>query len=131
MITNISIIVVLLVVAAISKSISDILAHNKPCILFRYWHNKWFDYAEKTYTNKYSVYPKPKFWLSTTILVWTTDAWHFFNSVRNICFYAIGSMFFSQIYELNWYWYIIIPTIMVFISGIIFELFYSRILPRN
>lgn len=50
------------------------------------WRNKWKDGIEKR---------GPKFFGSTTFLVWTTDAWHLFQMIQGVLiltgFFIIGA----------------------------------------
>lgn len=45
-------------------------------------NDQWWDY-NKSWTNKYSTYPKERFPLSTTALVWVTDGYHCMRMIRN------------------------------------------------
>lgn len=44
--------------------------------------------SEYSWLNKYNQFMKPKFFGSTTFLVFTTDAWHLFKWLRNLSLFA-------------------------------------------
>lgn len=72
--------------ASISKAISDYLAHYKSGGT-DWWGNspsrKWKDPIERI----------EKFPLAATSLVWVTDAWHFFNTIRKMAW--VGAILFA------------------------------------
>lgn len=86
------------------------------------WKNKW---DEDTL--------KPKFWGSTTIFVFLTDAWHLFKFIRNIAIVMFGiSMamveFYYKLY-LNIYVFILIYSLVLrLIGGGVFTLFFDKLL---
>jgi hypothetical protein len=61
--------------------------------------NKFFWDASISWGNKYDENFKPKFFLSTTVLVFLTDGWHLFKFLRNI-------FIFTGIYFCLDLWYI-------------------------
>jgi len=79
-------ILILVFIASISKAISDYLAHYRTGGM-TWWGNspgrKWADPV-----NRIERFP-----LSSTSLVWVTDAWHFFNTVRKAAW--VGAILFA------------------------------------
>lgn len=75
----------LVIISAISESIMDkIQFHFKKSVFSGERFNPLFWNPETSWKNKWdSTLKKPKFFLSTTMLVFLTDAWHFFKFVRN------------------------------------------------
>jgi len=47
-----------------------------------HFNDQFWDY-NKSWTNKYSTYPKERFPMSTTALVWATDGYHMMRMIRN------------------------------------------------
>lgn len=73
-------------IAGVSKAISDYVAHHKSdgnSWWGNSWKRKWKDPINKI----------EKFPLSSTSLVWTTDAWHFFNTVQKAAW--VGAILFA------------------------------------
>lgn len=79
-------ILICVLIAGVSKAISDYLAHHKSegdSWWGNSWKRKWKDPVNKI----------EKFPLSSTALVWVTDAWHFFNTLRNAAW--VGAILFA------------------------------------
>ena len=79
-----------LFIAGLAKSVSDLLDNYKfEKSIFRNLNPQFWD-TEKSWRNKWKkgpdgkieANPRPKFLFSTTLLCWTTDAWHLFNAVQ-------------------------------------------------
>lgn len=78
--------IILLILGGFSKSVMDRLADNKWNFIVR--PTNWFDFKSNTWSNKYKNNdPRQgeKFLLSTTVLVFLTDAWHFFQMLAYTC----------------------------------------------
>lgn len=127
-----TILIVLLVIAGIGKAIMDTLQFHFSTSVFKnkgYWWN-----PKDSWKNKYKNRDPaqgPAFPGSTTIFVFVTDAWHFFQ------FIFLNSLFGSIImYRLSeysmtyfgWWGYIIDFLIMSILFRVIFQIFYSKIL---
>ena len=129
MITTIIIVAILTIIAGISKAITDCIAFNyeqsvfSGCILvwdewnpFKSWEKKYKkdEYGRFVTKNGKKV---PKFFLSTTILVFLTDPWHFFDLLRTFCIFAIALLLPA--------WYIVVGAYVLF--HVVFHVFYHRI----
>lgn len=70
----------LIILTAILKSIQDALAQKKLLIKSAWWNeNSW-----KMKWKGGDIEKGEAFLGSSTVLVWVTDAWHFFGMLRNI-----------------------------------------------
>ena len=132
----------LIVFAAISKSIMDIIEFKFSESIFsstkdKKWLN-WFNPID-SWKNKYKNRdPKqgPAFFGSTTFFVWITDAWHFFQMIM------LSSFIMCIVLSLN---YILppMPTINIicadiimfaiikFLFGLVFQLFFDVIFKKR
>ena len=75
----------LLLLAGAGKAISDSLAHGSARLAAL---GPWFDNAtswQRKYRDYYGGDKRPRFWGSTTFLVFLTDGWHFFNALSGAC----------------------------------------------
>lgn len=112
------------ILASVFFAVIDTLSHHYG----RSWFARFDPYfwnPDISWENKYSDYPTPKFWGSTNIFVWTTDAFHLFKSMGIICFMA-SIIVYREIYG---------PIIDLIIHGatynIVFSLFYHVILIKK
>ena len=92
-----------IVVASISEAIMDTVQFHYEKSIFKHnpiKYNQLFWDASISWKNKYkeNSTTEPKFYGSTTIFVFTSDAWHFFKFLRNLFLFiglpllGIGSM---------------------------------------
>jgi hypothetical protein len=84
----------LVIAASISEAIMDTLQFHYEKSIFKFdpiKYNQLFWDASISWKNKYkeNSMTEPKFYGSTTIFVFVSDAWHFFKFLRNI-FLFIG-----------------------------------------
>lgn len=130
MISNLIIVTILLIISTISKSIMDKLQfHYTGSIFLKFTHRKWWN-PSNSWKNKYKNGKKedgPKFFGSTTFLVFLTDAWHFFQSI------FLTSLQLSILFAINiglpfqwWYWFLGLLIIKILYGGI-FELFFNKV----
>ncbi|MBC8315548.1 MAG: hypothetical protein H8E51_08590 [Bacteroidetes bacterium] len=127
--TFLIILLVLLTIAGIGKSIMDTLQFHFSASIFKnkghWWNPKdsWKNKYKNRDPNQGEAFPG-----STTIFVFVTDAWHFFQ------FIFLQSLFISIImYRLSeysmtyfgWWGYIIDFLIMSILFRIVFQLFYK------
>ena len=115
------------ITAGISKSICDLSSDDK--IKFKpetYW------VKSKSWVNKWkNGDPKQgeKFWLSSSNLVFLTDAWHLFGLIERISYivtYAcIGALSFYNL----WFLFMIIGCYYLSVS--IFHIFYHKIFKKK
>lgn len=119
----------LVVIAAIAKAISDSLAHEKQV---RFGVGKWFNYPNRTWKNKWRDNAhKERFIGSSTIFVWTTDAWHFFNTLQYTATNSALTILFVGVYKLEWYYYFVVFFTISFIRGMVFEYVYRFLNTRK
>ena len=119
--------ILLVIASAISESIMDkIQFHFKKSIFSGEGFNQLFWNPDISWKNKWdSTLKKPKFFLSTTMLVFTTDAWHFFKFVRNtMLFIGLPVMCLSGINIL-----VVIASARI-AYGLAFTLMFDRILVK-
>lgn len=84
------------------------------------WANKYKDVKTK----------EPKFWGSTTIFVFVTDAWHLFKFIRNTSMFIL--VFLACIIAFNQLEYAFIYVISLrVVYGLNFTLFFDRLLEFN
>lgn len=128
MIFLVLIILVLIYLAGVSEAAMDkIQFHFHESIFSNDKFKKSFWNPDFSWTNKYkngNILEGPKFWLSTTLLVFTTDGWHLFKFFRNLFFFsALAIAFFSK---LDFTWTIIITIVSRTVYGIAFNQFYNK-----
>ena len=116
----------LVLLSAIAKAIMDVIQFKYYDSIFKEG-NSYFWNPSLSWFNKYkNLDPKqgPKFFLSTTILVWTTDAWHLFQMIFLKCLVA-GHVILT--FGVSSWWVLWANLIAVIGFGLVFELFYSRV----
>lgn len=131
MIYSFIVIFLLTIISAISKAIMDKLQFHYDTSVFKNLKQQEWWNPTISYKNKYKKGEKnngPAFFGSTTIFVFLTDAWHFFQSIfLNALFLAI--MFsFNICVSLEHYHWILGFFGLKILYGLIFELFFSRLL---
>jgi hypothetical protein len=117
---------VFIILAAIFNACMDILGKYDESIFKKCCPSlENFMNPKVSWKNKYKNLDKaqgPKFFGSTTFLVWTTDFWHLCKTIM-IMFFSLSIVFYSPIF------YTIADFFIYFFSfGIVFELFYSKLL---
>lgn len=134
-------IVILLIAAAISDAAMDTIEFHFERSIFsglKKWDN-WFNPAV-SWKNKYKNHDPlqgPAFFGSTTFLIWTTDAWHFFQMLMLTSFQVaiilgINYIFFQGFY----FWKILLIdigmlSIAKLLYGTIFEAFWRKIFVKK
>lgn len=118
--------------SALFKAVEQkILFHYNNSIFKRY--NALFWNPEISWRNKWKDGVKSKgerFLFSSTILVWTTDAFHLFQLLRQVFFAAsflILGICFQQLYYSLEYYAFIMYIATYWIHGYFFELFFSDV----
>lgn len=122
---------ILIILASISEAIMDKLQFHYHKSIFKFnpvKYNQLFWDASISWKNKYkeNSMTEPKFYGSTTMFVFLTDAWHLFKFLRNI-FLFIGLPLIA-IGPLNIFLAIILARI---IYGLFFNLFFDKILEKK
>lgn len=85
----------LILISSLAKSVSDAIAHGKDSV---FPNNNWWD-ASESWKNKYKDRDPekgPAFPLSTTLLVFVTDAWHFFNMIGSTAYCMIPAVLLTN-----------------------------------
>ena len=94
-------ILILLVISAIANAFMDLCAHEA----LKKWGDWWA--GHESWINKYKNGDPdqgPRFPLSTTVFVWVTDGWHFFQAFFHFG-WMIAFIWYAHIYGgLEWYW---------------------------
>ncbi len=131
MVFNLIIISLLLVVSGIAKAVMDTCADHYPVSLFKRlgWNQSYWD-KKSSSNNKYKNGDKlqgPKYFLSTTILVWTTDAWHLFQMIFLTTF-SLAFLLTGYLFNADFIGLIVIYVTCNVVMRMVFEFFYSEIL---
>jgi hypothetical protein len=116
---------ILLIIAGIFNACMDVLRFKFNASIFSSWKNQqWINPAISS-QNKWKyidgVWSGEKFWGSSTVLVWTTDFWHFCKFLMLICI-MFALVFYHPL--INWW-----TDFLIFYCSftILFEIFYSKI----
>lgn len=131
----------LIALAAIANAVMDIIQHKYSESIFSTWGQKWpwFEWwaGEDSWQNKYDIPVKSDFLRKLLMgpLVWITDLWHFaqmimFTSFQVAIIYASYHLHMT----LNSYSGFVIFCYLVILKvghGLIFELFYTKILIKK
>lgn len=117
-------------IASAAKATQDILAHKFNWSVFRNLSDKWWDPAF-SWRNKYK-YNNPslgeKFLFSTNILVFLTDAWHFFQWVHNMALWSALAVIGWHACDLQLIGFLLILLSARIMYGVVFQLFYNNLL---
>lgn len=114
---------VCLCLVGVFQAIMDTLDfHYGSSVFARLKNQQWWD-QDKSWGNKWAKAPngeimvnKPRFFGSSTFLVWLTDGWHLFQSVKNSTI-VLAVIFFPGI-PLNWWFlaYLVAGKILISVS---------------
>lgn len=111
------------ILSAVCKAVKDTLQfHFYSSIFDKCNHQYWNPDVSWKNKYKYGEIGVPKFWGSTTIFVWLTDAWHLFDMLGILfmffaCFFAVLSDFKE--------WAIYLSIFILFVVyHVIFEVFF-------
>ena len=130
--------IVLLIVAAIAEAIMDKLQfHFDDSVFWKLRGNKWWD-PKISHLNKWKNGDKSQgeaFPGSSTIFVFVTDAWHFFQFIQLRTLIGAVVLFTIAILSFvswdDWIKYIISYVVLSIIFSGTFELFFSIILKKR
>lgn len=114
---------VFVILSAVCKSIKDTLQFHFYNSIFDKCNHQFWN-PDVSWKNKYKdgEIGVPKFWGSTTIFVWLTDAWHLFDMLNTLllffaCFFTVLSDFKE--------WAIYLSIFILFVVyHVIFEVFF-------
>ena len=121
-------VVILALIAGISKAVKDVIDHkfndsvfNGCVILWDEW-NPAFSWRNKYKQKEGKIViknnrPVDRFFLSSTVLVFLTDAWHFFGFLQILSIFAIALLTSS--------WWIVLMAYIIF--HVSFHTFYTYI----
>ena len=120
---------ILAILAGVSKSVSDRIALGQwlhtPWIGQGSSGNKWGNgaYSGWYYFGLYQPIRAEKFPYSSTMLVWVTDGWHFFNFITYTAYELMPGYL---LYGWSWKTLVCAMTIKI-IRGIAFSIFYDKV----
>ena len=127
MVTTIIIIAVILIfIAGISKAIIDTLNFHYSVSIFKNLNAQFWS-PELSLRNKYKNGIKkrgPKFFGSTTFLVWTTDAWHLFGALYTVS--SVSALLLLGYISCGWYDLLSSAICYIVLKGISFEYFFRK-----
>jgi len=120
--------IILIVFAGIANAIMDVLKTRYNSSIFATWPNQTWLKPSLSWRNKWkdNVPTKgPKFFGSTTFLVWLTDFWHLAKFLMLLAI-SFGVVLYQPM--ITWY----IDFFIIYCSFTIpFELFYSKVLIKS
>lgn len=118
--------IILVGLSGIAEAVMDKLQFHYDISIFSKYTNQQYWNPNLSWTNKYKDdFVTPKFFGSTTFLVFLTDGWHFFKFVRTLLrFVGLIIIGFNSLTV----WYVIIFTIIArIITGLLFQHFFKKI----
>jgi len=126
-----------LIISSISKSIMDVLNFKFSSSIFSLLRDdkirNWFNPTE-SWKNKYKdkdVLKGPAFFGSTTIFVWTTDAWHFFQSLMLLGFELSITLSIAFLLNFSFFNFLCLLSLIKMLRGVIFEVFFKIFLKKD
>lgn len=125
------ILTLLFAIAGISKAVSDkVTTHFDRSIFSNYdsflwnpemsWRNKWKNGNRKE---------GESFFLSSTLLVWATDAWHLFNTFRALAYFIAIAICLQ--FEVSTFYAVIIALSGWTVRTVVFHLFYTYFFEKD
>lgn len=119
-----STIILLVLISAISKAVSDTLQHRYEASIFIRFNRQFWD-PNRSWQNKWKDNPQMKWSLRSTLFVFLTDAWHLFNFIQYNSFFILLVL----ISLLNLDLIILIGFVLGLrvLWGIAFEIFWSKV----
>jgi hypothetical protein len=119
-------VILFFLLSAISDSVMDILQFHYSNSIFKKFKNNLFWDPSISWRNKYKdgdPQKGPKFFLSNTLFVGVTDAWHFFKLLRNL--FIFSSVFTIFYMFLPFYHSLLLTVMLRVVFGIGFTIFYK------
>lgn len=123
---------ILLIVSGSCKGVMDTIQfHYEISIFNNENHNQLFWDPKLSWRNKYKKNSRsPKFWGSTTIFVFVTDAWHLFQFLTyTLIFVSLGiALLVPNTISM---WILLLLTLYRGLFGLGFTMMYNKILPKQ
>jgi hypothetical protein len=119
---------ILVILSGIAEAVIDTLNFHYYDSIFRSMNQFWWN-PEWSWMNKYSDVKSmsPRFFGSVTFLVWTTDAWHLFKSIRSSALWTGSCLAGAWCSSYHWSVFIGMIVAIVLLNRLVFELFYSKV----
>lgn len=118
------------ILAAVCNAVMDILAHKYKQSIFSKWNRQYWD-PSVSHRNKYKnhvISKEPKFFGSTTFLVFLTDGWHLFQFLSNSFIIVSIILIINCIADVTWWQNLALFIMFKVLWGVFFEWFYSKLL---
>jgi len=118
---------ILVIISCIAKAVMDKLQFHYDRSIFKDFKNQQFWNPGISWKNKWKNGDKSQreaFFLSSTLLVFTTDAWHLFQSIfLNSLFLGL---FFISPEEISW-----VKALLFLLSRVIFGLVFTHVFSKT
>ena len=127
------ILVLLVVIIAISQAIEDILQYKHHLSIFSNAGQYSF-WGKDSWIRKYKYGNHalgPKFFGSTTFLIWLTDGWHMVKMIWMVTVFVAIVFLDAYTQTLVWYYNLLEVVVLLLVYGSVFELFYRFILRKK
>ena len=127
--------ILFLFLAGIMNAVMDTLQFRYSVSIFSSYAWRWWADPRVSWMNKWKDGKREKgeaFLGSSTVFVWTTDLWHFAQSLM-ISFFVIGALFYSPIvpYFGNWFDTLLDFLILKVAFSMGFEIFWSKVFVKQ
>ena len=123
---------ILLIVSGSCKGVMDTIQFHYDISIFNNVNHKQVFWDPKlSWRNKYKKNSRsPKFWGSTTIFVFVTDAWHLFQFLTyTLIFVSLGiALLVPNTISM---WILLLLTLYRVLFGLGFTMMYNKILPKQ
>ena len=123
---------ILLIVSGSCKGVMDTIQFHYEISIFNNVNHKQLFWDPKlSWRNKYKKNSRsPKFWGSTTIFVFVTDAWHLFQFLTyTLIFVSLGiALLVPNTISM---WILLLLTLYRGLFGLGFTMMYNKILPKQ
>lgn len=117
---------IFIILAAFSNAVMDVLSTRYDVSIFRNFKNEKFWDWRLSWKNKWkngSILNGERFFLSSTWLVFLTDAWHLFKALM-LAFVSLAIIFYKPIFGM------LDVFLFCIIWGVVFEVSYNKILRK-
>ena len=114
--------IILMIIAGVFNATMDVLKVRYKTSIFSKWKNQQWINPELSWTNKWKSKSKMGDKIMSTVLVWTTDMWHFSKMLMLVCI-SLSIVFYVPIFS---FW--LDALILYCVFTISFELFFSKVL---